>query len=129
MDLTTIYLLTVLPDIGHALVAWSVIGFIISAIALGVFWIAGEEYSTYDSEKRQEICKRYFRHRNIAIACVAFFVGLNLLASAVPDRKQMMVIAGMYFGSNIEGIKDLPPNIVKAVNSALEQFSEKKKDQ
>lgn len=129
MDLTTIYLLTILPDIGHALIWWSFLGFVVSAFALIIFWIAGEEAASYDSETRVAAGKRYFRGRNIAITCVAFFVGLNLVANAVPDRKQMLIIAGMYFGSNIEGIKDLPPNIVKAVNSALEQFSEKKKDQ
>lgn len=52
------------------------------------------------------------------------FVVFMLLTAAVPSTKGAMMMVGGYFATNLEGIEELPPNIVKAANAFLKQYTQ-----
>lgn len=45
-----------------------------------------------------------------------------LLALATPTANHLYTIVGGYYITNIEDMKDLPPNVVKAANKFLKDF-------
>jgi hypothetical protein len=110
MDITTIYWLTILPNISSLATTLGIIAAFTGAFCL----IIGS------AEKRKDV-------RNCGFALVAVFVTLVTIGTLIPNREQMMFIAGSYFVTNVEGIKDLPPNIVAAANAALEELAKKGK--
>ena len=54
------------------------------------------------------------------------FLVCTFIVVLVPDKEQIIYIAGGYLATNIEDIEKLPPNIVKSANKFLEDFAQEK---
>lgn len=52
---------------------------------------------------------------------------LFFISTVIPSERQMYFIAGGYIVTNIDGIKDLPPNLVGAANDFLKNLSKENK--
>ena len=110
MDITTIYWLTILPNLATIVTILGVIAGVAGLFCI-IIGTDGDLKAT----------------RNCGLTLVAIFVTLITISALIPNREQMMFIAGSYFVANIEGIKDLPPNIISAANAALEELAKKGK--
>lgn len=51
----------------------------------------------------------------------------SIISVTTPDKKSIMIIAGAYSVTNVEGIEKLPPNIVRAANDYLESLTNENK--
>lgn len=54
---------------------------------------------------------------------VATWLCLLVLKTLLPNEDQLKWIVGGYFATNIEGVEQLPPNVIRAANKFLEDFS------
>ena len=70
-------------------------------------------------EQKEEFKKDLHRRTRIFFPMIIFSA---LLITFIPDKKTMLLIAGIHYGTQIEGIGDLPPNMVKALNNVLEDY-------
>ena len=57
-------------------------------------------------------------------AAVIGFVCSISLAIAAPSERQVYTLVGGYVATNIEGVENLPENMVKAANAFLERVAE-----
>lgn len=121
MDLFTAYLLVMAPSFSHWLHGIS--SAMLAFPALALMFMA---FAAFIAEKRSLWYNAPKKLLGL-IMVVGFVFGFG--AAAIPNEKQMMMLTGAYFVSNIEGIDKLPPNIIKAINSALENYgSDEKKE-
>lgn len=112
MDLSTIILLTMLPKAAGVVAVWTGILIVLLAAVIIFGYIDG--------------CIKSSLRTKLSVLC-GFLILLNASANMIPTRNELVFITGAYFATNIEGIDKLPPNIIKAVNSALEDISERTK--
>lgn len=117
MDLFTAYLLVMAPSVGTWLQGISAAMIAIPCIVIVMLFVAA---CSFIAEKRA-IWDNAPKKLLTSILVVGFV--LNGVSAMIPKEKQMMMLAGTYFVSNIEGIDKLPPNIIKSINSALENYS------
>lgn len=115
MSLFTLWLVFVLPEFVSGIQALSVIGLVILAVVFGVMGLA----VLFEDMKPETYNTAWSKVKGIAIAAVL----LAILGGMVPSTDAMKYIIGGYFVTNIETIDQLPPNIVKAANKFLEEYS------
>lgn len=110
MSLLTLYLITtILPNLSLLMQGMLVFG--LSALIMVVFFYGIMEAKLWPHTK-------------------AFVIGLCIVGAVscfIPDERQLALIIGGHFATNIEGIDKLPVNVVKAANSFLESVQEKEK--
>ena len=63
--------------------------------------------------------------RPIALKVVAVCVVTGFLSAAYPTETQMYAIVGGHYGTNIEGVEELPENTVRYLNKQLTEHLEK----
>jgi hypothetical protein len=54
----------------------------------------------------------------IIVTLTSWFV-----SGLIPTTKEAYIIAGGYYVTNLEGVEKLPPNVVKAANKFIEQYT------
>ena len=106
MDLLTLSLIVLLPNLTPALAIAGIVILIVGLIAVAV---------ALDTE--QWVLAKI----TSLIACLG--LSCLMLAAVLPSSQQLYTIAGGYYATNIEGVKDLPPNVIKAANKFLEDFT------
>lgn len=116
MSLTTLYFLTVLPNLGEFLSGIAAIGSLVMLFAMVICGMA-----TADG---------YFERYPLkgVIASWAILLVLGLTSALLPTERQLYIIAGGYFATNNEAMKELPDNLLNAVNDWLKVASEKAKE-
>lgn len=112
MELWQLYALMVLPDVAATIC-------ILAAVAIIVILFSSLLLAREIDEWR--VFMKKIKGWIITLGCVFF------LALFIPGPKTTMLIVGGYAATNIEGVEKLPPNMVKAANKFLEQFTEGKK--
>ncbi len=122
MSFWEIYVLTILPGFIEPL---GVIAFFSGMISL--FLISGVLASimgelSVDKEKNAMLGKMLRKWAYVTLPLCIFSM---FSAKMIPSEKQMAFIVGGYMLTNIQGIKDLPPNLVKAMNTALDEYNVK----
>ena len=122
MDLSTLYWVLILPNIGNFLVGAGVI----SVIFCGA-WVLVHAVSidtTYNDEPKKEKLRE---SRNKVMKFIAAPALLFLIATFIPTSKQMMYLIGGYAATNVENIEKLPKNVVNAANKFLESYTDTEK--
>jgi hypothetical protein len=115
MSFLETYILVMLPTIGGWLGGWSIVLFILTAV-----WITA--CGMHNSENSFKWPIFGWVPRILLVIGVTF----NIVSALTPSQEKIALIFGGYMISNIDGVKDIPPNLVKAMNTVLEQFNAKK---
>ncbi len=104
MSLFTLYLITILPEIGATLSILGILFFIVFASLTFIVFLEGvDEYK-----------KRVLKF--LKISFFVLFIGV-----LIPTSDSMKYIIGGYVITNIEGIEKLPKNLIKYANTILEE--------
>lgn len=127
MDLLTIYLLTVLPNLGILLGVLSSISLVCTLIFLVITSINRcNVYSWTTAEEKKE----YVALFKCAVKTTKFVLPISFLllivCNLIPNERQMYTIIGGYAVTNIEGIDKLPKNLIGAANKFIENYAEPK---
>ena len=115
MELFLIYLMVILPNLGGVFTGVAVVcgfGGLVCCIAYIVFEAEGD-------------CKVSAKLKPFLKWLVAGAVSFSFLSASIPTHRGMQYLVGGYVvvkASEIEGVKDLPPNFVKAANKFLEKY-------
>jgi hypothetical protein len=73
-----------------------------------------------DDEDGRKIALRIFKFaKKVGVYAIVF----ALISSALPSERQLKYILGGYVVTNIVGLNELPPNIIKAANKFLEDYA------
>lgn len=118
MELWQLYLLSILDSIDGTATFLAVIA-TLTVIGSLVGWAIAHTDELNISIKNA-IKKILFWSSVIAITTM-------FIATAVPSSKNAWIMAGAYVATNVEGVKELPPNVLKALNRFLEQYVEEGK--
>lgn len=112
MELWLLYLILMVGSWGLFAAIWAFISLVVS---LGALMMASMEHT--DADKAL-----FFKFGRWA-----FTLSLVLLPFALflPSNKTVMYMVGGYVATNVEGISDLPPNLVGAANKFLEDYTTK----
>ena len=117
MDWFWIYLLLILPEVfgGHA---WSFLAFVTILGSVCVHVAAMMSKMDKDIKPTQvEVVDRINREAKFAFGVS---MGYLVIATLVPERDVMMMIAGGAYVSQLEGVGELAPNAVKLLNSLMD---------
>lgn len=112
MSLLTLYLLSIIPGLGHLI---TFLGIVLTVIPLGIFMVAWLESSTGDISLTG-VGKKLKNYIKVGIL-------VSLLGFAIPTKDQLYFIAGGYITTNTEGVAELPANMVEAANSWLKDVA------
>ena len=116
MELSTLYWILILPNLGSVISGLAWVGLIVFVIGSGV------AFMIFDMDRENE------KKKGILLAMKKFipaFVAAILITDFIPTEKQMMYMIGGYAVTNVENIEKLPKNVVNAANKFLEQYSDK----
>lgn len=116
MSFWLLYLITILPNIG-AVFAFIMLFSGIAIILSGIAYCAAEVDGL---TKWSALCRRNIR---IAILIVIISSPVTIL---IPSATQMYTLVGGYYVINLEGMSDLPPKVVEAMNTFLSTYVETK---
>lgn len=105
MSLLELYGIFLLINLKDAATVILVTGMMLSASYVGFCILAEQKFS-------------------ISKWLIAGLISCGILVTVIPTEKQIMMIAGSYFVSNIDGIEKVPPNLVKALNKMAEDFTQ-----
>ena len=124
MSLFSLYLIVTLPAIGKLLFGLAVTGTIIS---LCVLIFTGMGFMTMDTPSEKETRDKLASITKMILKVVAPFIILPMfvVGTLIPDKDNLYTIIGGYYVTNIDGIEDIPPSIVGAMNKFLEEYSQK----
>ena len=114
MDAWLLYIfLVALPNLTSAVkVSILVCGVLLAGLIIGYFVSLGDD--------TPEIHTKVKKFLKIAASSFAVFFIIIVLS---PSRSQIVYLIGGYYVTNIEEIGDIPPNLVRAANKFLEDFS------
>jgi len=107
MDLSTLYLILILPNIGKVLGVASLI-----TITLLIVFMTN---ASFDEEVNESFSK--------IKSSIKYILLCGFLSVMIPSEKQMMYMIGGYAATNVDGIEKLPKNVVSAANKFLEDFT------
>lgn len=116
MGIWELYLLTVISNLSYSLaiiLTFSLLVVFFATIFLFMPILLGDEE---DSERAKFTLKGM---KPIYILCVVFC----LFGALLPSEKQIYLIIGGAYATNIDGIEKLPANVVKAANAFLDQYN------
>ena len=108
------YLLLLLPSIGHTLGVLAFLsgfGLIISTVA----WIVS------NLENLGEACVSMWKRLFKIAACV--FVPTVILATLMPSETQMGMLIAYELGSNVDGLTELPADVVEYLRALLDSVT------
>ena len=114
MGLLTLWAVFTLPSLASVI---GVIAFLVALICGFAFIFCTVTAAIDDDEDMKKFARGVRPY--VKWALVALFVTLF-----VPSTDQMKYIIGGYLVTNIEHIDELPPNLVKAANRFLEEYTE-----
>jgi len=106
MSLFLIYMLVIMPTIGVAIAVIGFFGAVAGAICYALSYDKGCWWYG----------KRYTRYMWI-------FGTIWIIGLLIPTQDQMKYVVGGYVVTNVEGIQDLPKNVMGAANKFLEDFN------
>lgn len=112
MELWQLWLLFVVPQVAENISTAIIVMFVCSTIG----FIAGFLWYMEDCLEEYLLSIRKLMPVGVMLAV------LLILSSLVPNKKDAMLIVGGYYALNIEGVADLPPNVVKATNKFIEEY-------
>ena len=76
-------------------------------------------------DSQPDYCQhRFFLFGQRLSTLVAVFIAVLALQTAIPSPRQMYMLIGGYAATNIEGVEQLPANVVRAANAFLERVAE-----
>lgn len=107
MDIFTLYLITVVPQIGAAIGFTAIFG----VIGLVTYGVLG--YLETNENKFKEVKGWFFA-----------LIVAGVLSAFVPSERGLYTMIGVYAVTNVEGVEDIPPNLVKAANEYLTKYAE-----
>ena len=110
MDLLTLYLIFILPNIQGV--------FIFLSIVTGVAILASFVFGAIEENERAKAW---------GSSMIKVIIPFVVVASLIPSSKQMMYIIGGYAATNVENIEKLPKNVVNAANKFLESYTQEEK--
>lgn len=118
MELWQLYLLMTLPEFA---VAFGIVCFVVGLFTIGMIIAAlvnhGDSYQEGDRD-----WTRFLQYKKAAKMGLTACVVTGFLAAAIPTSKALYTIVGGYYVTNLDGIKDLPPNVVAAANNFLKKY-------
>lgn len=110
MSLWTLYLITILPNVGGFFIKMPMI--IMAIFSLGVV--------SCNINQEDEKARKW----RSSLKKISFFaIPLIFLGVLIPTQNQMYLIVGGYAATNVEGINKLPANLVGAANAYLEKIA------
>ena len=78
-------------------------------------------FAAMTSTEAEDITSRVAKTLYWAAPLLVFTI---LLGAAIPSSKNAWIMAGAYVATNTEGVAELPPNVLAALNRFLEQYVE-----
>lgn len=121
MELWQLYLLMTLDRVSGIIA-----GTLAGAGFLNIFWLAfwinalsvgANLDSASDADK--QVWTTIMKTRFLPMALAVLLV-LHIL---IPSTRDAMLIVGGYYATNIEGVKELPENVVDAANAFLKEYA------
>jgi len=106
MDLSTLYLIVMLPTLGNFMAI--TFGFI-TVILIGMYFIGLDKEAPW--------------HGMIKKGYIILPILLWVMGIMMPNQTQMQYLIDGYAVTNIEGIEKLPKNVMGAANKFLEDFN------
>ena len=117
MDWFWIYLLMILPEVFGGR-AWAFLAFVTILGSVCVHVATMMSKMDKDIKPTQvEVVDRINREAKFAFGVS---MGYLVIATLVPERDVMMMIAGGAYVSQLEGVGELAPNAVKLLNSLMD---------
>ena len=115
METWQLYLLIgVVPQLGEILFLVSAVATGLVLAAVGVLYLIGW---IEEEDKPREWGAKISKW-------VAIPMAVNVFAAFFPSLQMMLVLVGWELGTSIEGIEELPANVVEYLGTALEQAQE-----
>ena len=118
MDLSTLYWVLILPNIGTF---FTIISCLLIIGAGTIIVSSAMELDGYNVEEERKTKLRATRNKATKFLVVP--MALLFVSVFVPSSKQMMYLIGGYAATNVEGVEKLPKNVVNAANAFLEQYT------
>ena len=106
-------LFTVVPNMNEVLCMIGMIGLCILAVA-GMA-------CGFESAWNDNLWERYISYAKRAVPAL---VACLLVAALLPSSTQIALIVGGSYATQLESVESIPPNLVKALNKALEDYAE-----
>lgn len=113
MDFWIVYIITMLPSLHGLGIALAFLGGIF-AFGMFVVRLMMLEYPISEAEQRNADALLRWIKRTIP----ATILGILLMVT-VPTESQMRTLVAGWFVTNIEGIEEMPPQLVSTLNEAL----------
>jgi len=113
MGLFELYVLFMISAFGNFFTAVA----IVSLIAFGIVTVISFLAWSFDNSTHGE---RVFKSTRWWLVAP---VVMGLVATAIPGKQDMLMIAGLYYASNIQGVNELPANVVKVLNNTLSSYA------
>ena len=127
MTTLELYFWLVLPGVRGTSIGVFVTVAIACAIAAMVYGIGeaedvdrGSEYRNLSPEKRQDLLVNRRRKKRLFIGCTAAATLLVVLVSFIPDRNTMYALVAWEIGQDVEGLSQLPADVVEYFRAFLE---------
>lgn len=119
MSLFTLYILTRLDAFHGYFIFLSILsGVVLIAITIATF-------ACYAENEKEETKKMVIGWLKKALI---IFISISALVNFTPTNKDLTIILGGYYVTNSEQIKELPDNVVGAINSFLGEYADKAKE-
>ncbi len=114
MTFWLLYIIVMLPSVGSLFLHIAAA----STVAIAIFSVA---FFMATAEESPAEWIRLWK-RNIKIAVVVFIISLPI-GLTIPTTHQMYSLVGGYYVINMEGVSDLPPKVVAAMNTFLDTYN------
>ncbi len=118
MELWELYLLVTLPSVGKMFGTFGALG-MGAALICGICYCVFLGMAYNDDDKK--IAAGLLRATKYITPAALILMTVGV---AIPSKSGLYTIVGGYYATNLEGAKDLPPNILKAANKFLEQYNQ-----
>lgn len=122
MDLWILYLVSISEQLAVAFIGFGTLGVGIGILATLYFNSEGRHLNPDDKHDAAMLKTIHTFRRLVPIGLV--FVTLGIL---IPPPRAIYTTIGVYVVTNIDGIENLPPNLVKAANKFLEDYTSSEK--
>lgn len=124
MDFWLLYLITRTGQIHELCAIMGILGMIISLIGYALAVFGKTQQGKYDEETRQFGTQLLpYTTKGIKVCLIPL-----LLSFALPSTNDWKLIVGGYYVTNIQGIEQLPPDIVLAAHKFLKEYGDTEKE-
>ena len=119
MELWQLYLMLQADSINNGVTALLVITSILLSLGCPIAFAAINDFA--HTENRESYRRYVKRTAKTSLITILILIPITML---MPSTKTLTYMIGGYYVTNIEGIKDIPPNVLNMMNKFMEEYIE-----